>query len=120
MISAPESSEGSPDRASFCKATIDAYSVPCDPDASASVGPGLAPFTTITAMLTAGSTPDGTWIKPVAFCPGRAVAVTTETSAARIAPLKTSINVGRDRRMEYIGISFDFLAYRSIYGIETK
>jgi len=63
-------------------ATTDAYSVPCAPATSASVGPDFAPFTTITGMSVAASTPAGTWMCPVALRPGDAVAVPTVISAA--------------------------------------
>ena len=58
MIPAPDGSNA--DWASFCNARIEAYSVPCEPATSASVGPGLAPLITMTGMLAGASTPAGT------------------------------------------------------------
>src|SRR5690242_14270038 len=108
MMRAPESSVGSADWANFCKAMIDAYSVPCDPETKARVGPGLAPFTTITAMLVAGSTPAGTGMNPVAFCPACVAAVPTVMSAARPdrPAARISKTAGSGRRTGCIECSF--------------
>src|SRR5581483_2944330 len=76
-ITVPETSAGSSVAISFSTAMIDAYSVPCEPETSASTGPGFAPLTTTTGMLAAASTPAGTSRKPVAFWPGAADAVPT-------------------------------------------
>src|SRR5438094_418481 len=86
MITVPESADGSIRSITFSSAMIDAYSVPCAPETSASTGPGFAPFATTTGILSAASTPAGTSIVPYAFCPGAAVALPTvnATSAARI------------------------------------
>ena len=51
--------------------------MPCAPATIARTGPGLAPCTTDTAMFVAASTPAGTAITPVAFCPLAAAAVPT-------------------------------------------
>ena len=58
-------------------ARMDAYSVPCRPETTARTGPGLAPCTTATAMFVAASTPAGTAMTPVTFCPRAAAAVPT-------------------------------------------
>ena len=77
MIIVPEISAGFSRPMSFSSAMIEVYSVPCAPATSASTGPGFAPFTTATGMLRAASTPAGTSMEPVAFCPRVAVAVPT-------------------------------------------
>src|SRR5689334_1814252 len=79
MISVPEISCGSTFWMTFSSAIIEAYSVPCAPETSARVGPGLAPLMTTTGMFVPGSIPAGTWRKPVLFSPETAVAVPTET-----------------------------------------
>ncbi len=105
MINAPDSAWGSAACASFCSAMIDAYSVPCAPAISASVGPGFAPFTMMTGIPIAASTPAGTWMYPVAFWPGAAVAVPTVT----VADWPISQNKKNSgRRTRGIGSSFWF------------
>ena len=49
-ISVPATSSGFTLSISISTAMIDAYSVPCAPDATASTGPGRAPWTTTTGM----------------------------------------------------------------------
>src|SRR4051812_50107496 len=61
----------------FSRAMMEAYSVPCAPETSASTGPGLLPRTTTTGIEVAASTPAAISRVPVAFCPGAAVAVPT-------------------------------------------
>jgi len=61
----------------FSKVMMEAYSVPCAPETSASTGPGLFPRTTTTGIEVAASTPAAISKVPVAFCPGAAVAVPT-------------------------------------------
>src|SRR6266568_4312125 len=58
-------------------AMIEAYSVPCAPETSASVGPGFVPRTTTTGICVPGSLPAGTLRYPVTFSPGFADAVPT-------------------------------------------
>src|SRR5262249_43256031 len=69
---------------------MEAYSVPCAPETSARTGPGFAPRTTATGIEVAASTPAGTSRKPVAFCPGAAVALPTVKLACAIAPAEPS------------------------------
>ena len=49
-MSVPETSAGLTVSISRCTARIDAYSLPWAPDATASTGPGRAPWTTATGM----------------------------------------------------------------------
>ena len=67
MITVPESSVGSILAITFSSAMIDAYSVPCAPDTSASVGPGFAPVTVTIGIERPGSDPAGTSIVPTVF-----------------------------------------------------
>src|SRR3954463_6455668 len=71
---------------------MDAYSVPCAPATSASVGPGRAPLTTMTGMLAAVSLPAATAITPFARVPGRAVAVPMVRSAASAGRQRAAAN----------------------------
>src|SRR5947209_12553374 len=77
-ITVPETCVGSRLPISPSSAMMDAYSVPCAPETSASVGPGLLPRTTTTGICVAASDPAGTSIVPVTFCPASAVALPTE------------------------------------------
>src|SRR5580765_1236272 len=77
IMTVPETCAGSSIWITFSSAIMEAYSVPCAPETSASTGPGLAPRTTTTGMEVAASTPAGTSRMPVAFWPGAAVAVPT-------------------------------------------
>src|SRR5579864_3612849 len=83
---------------------IDAYSVPCAPETSASTGPGLAPWKTTTGIEAAASTPAGTSRVPVAFCPGAAVAVPTVKvfCASMPAEQRTVINNRQKVRLSFI------------------
>ena len=98
-------------------AMMDAYSVPCAPETNASVGPGFEPLMTMTARLAAASTPAGTARAPVAFSPGRAVAVPTVTSAANAAPQNANaINARMSYSLwvQYVGRSVSNICGASI------
>jgi hypothetical protein len=58
-------------------AMIEAYSVPCAPDTMARTGPGRAPLTTATGMVSAASLPAGTSMAPRPTWPLGATAVPT-------------------------------------------
>ncbi|MFI5310145.1 MAG: hypothetical protein ACHQQ3_02835 [Gemmatimonadales bacterium] len=60
-------------------ATIEVYSVPCDPATKATTGPGLEPFTTATRIDVAESLPAGTAMTPYARSPLEAEALPTVT-----------------------------------------
>ncbi len=94
-ISVPESCAGSTAPMSRSTATIDAYSVPCEPDTTASTGPGFAPCATTTAMLSAGSAAAGTSMAPEAFSPRAAFAVPTVKVARPWPDAQTANNPGR-------------------------
>ena len=81
-ITVPDTTAGSICWMSRSTAMIEAYSVPCAPETIARTGPGLAPCTTETGILSAASVPAGTSIAPNAFCPRAAVAVPTVNDAA--------------------------------------
>ena len=73
----PEICAGSSNWMRRSTARMDEYSVPCAPATIASTGPGFAPCTIATAMLLPASTPAGTAMTPVTFCPRAASAVPT-------------------------------------------
>src|SRR5439155_26204101 len=83
-ISVPESCDGSTASMSSSTARIEAYSVPCAPDTTASTGPGRAPLITATPMSVAASDPAGTLRTPRAFWPRDAVAV-PDVNDARVS-----------------------------------
>jgi len=112
MITVPEICAGSRDWISFSSAMMDAYSVPCEPETSASTGPGFAPRNTATGIEAVASGPAGTSIVPNAFCPGPAVAVpTVNVCAAAIEVARQTINIA-NRRV--------FMAAESIGGMFGK
>jgi len=76
-ITVPEIFVASKVEMSRSTAMMEAYSVPCEPETMASVGPGFAPRKITTGIRVAASMPAGTSMKPVVFCPGTAVAVPT-------------------------------------------
>ena len=106
-ITVPEISAGLSHWSTPSSAIIEAYSVPCAPVTNASTGPGFAPCTTTTGILVAASTPAGTSMKPVAFCPGAALAVPTVKffSCARSVeaqrPAASVSVIAINRRMRY-------------------
>src|SRR3974377_572270 len=61
----------------------------------ASTGPGFAPWTTTTGILSAASLPAGTSIAPTAFCPRCAVAVPTVNGACGAAVRSVPVNAKR-------------------------
>src|SRR5262245_37273175 len=81
-ITEPDSGCGSSCSISLSTAMIEAYSVPCEPATTASTGPGLAPWTTVTGMLVAAPAPAGTSRKPWTFWPRSARAVPTPMGCA--------------------------------------
>src|SRR5258708_26667599 len=87
---------------------MEAYSVPWAPETSASTGPGLVPWNTATGIAVAASTPAGTWRKPMAFCPGEAVAVPTVKPACAMAPAEQR---ARRRETNHTALQ-DFIARR--------
>src|SRR5438046_1078531 len=82
MITLPERAAGSTACASFWRARMEAYSVPCAPATKAMAGPGFAPLMRMTGMLAAASDAAGIAIQPLTRSPDRAVAEPTVRSAA--------------------------------------
>src|SRR5438552_12179301 len=59
IMTVPEISAGLSRPINLSSAMIEAYSVPCAPETSASTGPGFAPWKTATGMLSPASLPAG-------------------------------------------------------------
>src|SRR6185436_18655415 len=80
-MTVPRTACGSSSWISRSTATIEAYSVPCAPETTASTGPGFAPLTTATGIARAASAPAGTSIAPRPTVPRAAAAVPTRNGS---------------------------------------
>src|SRR4029079_11102158 len=80
-MTVPRTACGSSSWISRSTATIEAYSVPCAPETTASTGPGFAPLTTATGIERAASAPAGTSIAPRPTVPRAADAVPTRNGS---------------------------------------